>query len=33
MNKHHEIYRSDPGRTKPEKLKSVIRPAVQPAAR
>jgi hypothetical protein len=29
--KHHEIYISDPRRTKPEKLKTVIRFAVKPA--
>jgi hypothetical protein len=29
--KHHEIYISDPRRTEPEKLKTVIRFAVQPA--
>lgn len=30
--KHHEIYISDPRRTRPEKLKTVIRLAVKPAS-
>lgn len=29
--KHHEIYLSDPRRTKPEKLKSILRQPVEPA--
>ncbi len=28
---HHEIYISDPGRTKPERLKTIIRQPVEPA--
>jgi hypothetical protein len=31
--RHHEIYISDPRRTRPEKLKTVIRLAVAPASR
>lgn len=29
--KHHEIYLSDPSRTAPDKLKTVIRQPVRPA--